>query len=236
MSKAERVVVYAGLALAIGLGLNAQRGASPAGSVVPAAMAEGSGALVLAPDTGSIATVDMFDVISRLFQSDKFKNARESRASELNAQLEPLQKELQDMQQKFESLPQDSPERLTIQTDGQAKAQQFEEKQTAARGEMEKMVIDQLLEAYGLAAKTAESVATSKGLSMVVGSVQGDQLRLNQSNELLQEVLRRPIVRGGLDITADVRKELGVENVSPTPTQAPPADPNAPAGPPAGGR
>jgi len=202
MNKAERVLVFGGLAAAVALAVGAR---VPIGA--PHARAD---APHLQPASG-VATLDTFEAMTRVFQSKEYSGPREAKVAELNAILQPLRTELEELSKKFESLAQDSPERAPLMSTGQAKNQELQTRQQGLAGQMDVYVAAQIREVFGLVSKTARSVAAAKGLSVVISSAAPDAFSVNNANEALQEVLRRPVLFGGTDITAEVLKELKVE-------------------------
>lgn len=216
MNKAERVLVFGGLTAALALAVGTRLP-----DTTPLARAD---APHYQPASG-VATLDTFEVMTRTFQSKTYQAPREARVAELNAILQPLRTELEELSKKFEALPENSPERTPLMTTGQAKNQELQTKQQELAGQMDAFVGEQIREVYALVARTAQSVAAAKGLGVVISSASVDAFKVENVNEALQEVLRRPVLHGGTDITADVLKELQLDAPAATPAPTPPPAP-----------
>lgn len=217
MKKAERVLVYVGLALSLALAV----GLHDPGAATVARANPGP----TQPSAAGVATVDTFEVMTRLFQSGRYQGPRDAKVAELNAILQPLRSELEELARRYEALAENSPERNALLATGQAKNQELQNRQQELAGQMDDYVSAQIGELFGLVAKTAQSVASARGLAVVISSAPVGGFRINNANEALQEVLRRPVLHGAVDITAEVLKELQLEAPKAEPAPEPPPRP-----------
>src|SRR5690242_1228378 len=87
MRHGERVVVYSGLALAIALGAGWRLGGSAlageGGAIKP-------GVVEAATAEPKVGTVDVLSLTERVFQTEKYKPARDAKEKELRERLQPM--------------------------------------------------------------------------------------------------------------------------------------------------
>jgi Skp family chaperone for outer membrane proteins len=212
MKKAERVLVLCGLAVGLALAIGVR---------LPDATPLAGAHARTAQPAGGVATVDTFEVMTRLFQSSRYQGPRDAKVAELNAILQPLRTELEELARRYESLPENSPERGALLTTGQAKNQDYQQRQQELSGQMDAYVSEQIGELFALVARTAQGVAAAKGLGVVISSAPPGGFKIKNANEAMQEVLRRPVLHGAVDITADVLKELLPDEPAPAPPPRP---------------
>lgn len=217
MNKVERLFVYGGISLAVALGLG-WRG------VGEAAHAQGGGST---PGAAKIGVLDTLMIVERLVDSDRYKPAREAFQKDAADKLTKSQAEFGELEAKFRSLPDDSPEKQGIVE----KAQAIRGEDEKTRNSVEKFNTDQIAEAYRVVIEAAGKIADARGYTHLVGSRTDTQLvRSPNVQGAVQEMLARPMLKmpAGDDLTTDVMKELKVEAKAveaPAPAPAPAAAP-----------
>lgn len=219
MNKVERLFVYGGITLAVALGLG-WRG------VGEAAHAQGGSS---APAPVKIGVLDTLMIVERLVDSDRYKPARESFQKDAAEKLSKSQAEFGELESKFRSLPEDSPEKPGIIEKAQALRAQDE----TTRNSVEKFNTDQIAEAYRVVIETAGKIADARGYTHIMGSRTDTQLvRSPNVQGAVQEMLARPMLKmpAGDDLTADVMRDLKIEAKAPDAAPAPAPSP-APAAP-----
>lgn len=216
MNKVERLFVYGGITLAVALGLG-WRG------VGETAHAQG-GSSAAAPV--KIGVLDTLMIVERLVDSDRYKPAREAFQKDAADKLTKSQTEFGELEAKFRSLPEDSPEKPGIIE----KAQALRAEDENTRNGVEKYNTDQIAEAYRVVIEAAGKIADARGYTHIIGSRTDTQLvRSPNVQGAVQEMLARPVLRmpAGDDLTAEVMKELKIEakaaEAGPAPMPAPAA-------------
>ncbi len=218
MNKVERLFVYGGITLAVAVGLG-WRG------VGEAAHAQG-GTSGTAPV--KIGVLDTLMIVERLVDSDRYKIAREAFQKDAAEKLTKSQTEFGELEAKFRSLPEDSPEKAGIIE----KAQALRAEDENTRNGVEKYNTDQIAEAYRVVIDAAGRIADARGYTHIIGSRTDAQLvRSPNVQGAVQEMLARPVLRmpAGDDLTAEVMKELKIEARAAEAAPAPGAAPAAPA-------
>lgn len=233
MNKIERLFIYSGVGVAVALGLGWRGLGTNAGATI--ATAEQA-------DSVRIATADVLTLVEKLASSDRYLPAREEKVKSLRAPIDLLQKELDELRTKITAIPdfQNSAEAQPLIQQFQTKSQNMQTLQQTAQSEAESFNTNQLQEAYRIVLETVNQIANSKGYTHVLSTkLPENKLTSNNVTGLLQEMLARPVVKAPAadDLTADVEKELKIENVkTPSATATPGAAPAsaAPAATPAG--
>jgi hypothetical protein len=170
------------------------------------------------------ATIDAIGVVEKLFQSDRYKPARDAKEKELADKLKPLGDELEGIRTKLSAMGQNTPEFQTLFGDYQQKGQTFQQASQAANGQLDQLSAAQVSEAFKLVVTTVEAIATARGYTHVNSAkAPGSPIRSGNVQGVLQEILARPILKSPAadDITADVEKELKVDTVQLTPPPGP---------------
>lgn len=214
MHKSERLFVYGGLTLAIALAFG-WRGLGDS------AHAQGGSA---SPAPAKIAVLDPLFVVERLVDSDRYKPARDTFQKDAADKLTKSQTEFGELEAKFRSLPEDSPEKPGIVE----KAQGIRAEDEKTKASVDKFNTDQIADAYRVVIEAATKVANARGYTHIIGSRTDSQLvRSPNVQGAVQEMLARPVLLmpTGDDLTAEVMKELKIEakpaDATPTPAPAP---------------
>lgn len=217
MRTVERVGLWAGVVIAIGVG---------AGLRTPeqAAIAQPAGQIV------RVATVDMFLLLESMIESDRYKPARDARDAEIRAKFEAYNAELKALETKIQLIPQGTPEFQATMQQGQAKETERQQYAQQAGREQDAFVAAQVKEAYAIVHKAANDAAEQLGYTHVISTrLEGTNMKGESLAPIMQEILARPLVRSASadDITARVREDLKL----PEKKADAPADPAAPASP-----
>lgn len=205
--RSRNLIVAAGLAAAVLAGV---------------AIREASGTArqsASASSTQRFATADMLMLIDLMLQSERYFPARDARAKELNAQLEPLGKEVTDLEAKLiMATDTNTNEYQTNAQLWQQKKQQLSNLQQQLSAEYEALNTMQAIEAYRLLVESADAIAAREGYTHVLTArtpVVIEQRFAGNQPALIQQLLARPIVRfpAADDITELIKKDLKLEGV-----------------------
>lgn len=180
-----------------------------------------------------LATIDVYGLIERLIDSDKYKPAREAFINELRGKLEVMQNELEASQTALKAMDQTKPEFQTEVGKFQGRYQEFQQLQNDSNDQAEQFNTSQLVEAYHLIVGGAARIAKEKGYSNVINSRgMGVEVKANNLPGSLQEMLARPMVFSlpEDDISEAVATEMKLPAAK-APESVAPAAPTAPAAP-----
>lgn len=224
---AERVMIYAGLALALALGAGLR--------LTPSAGAQNTPST--APAMVRVATVDVLALAERLVGTEKYRFGRETNAASLSKPLQAMLDELKGLETKFNALPADSAERAPLQQQFQQKNTAFQQAQQQAQSDDEKFKATQVAEAYRLVVEAADKLGAELGYTIILCTRNGPvAIRSDNVPGAVQEMLARPVLRGPAsdDLTDRVAKALGLSaepaSAEPVKAQAVPAETPKPAG------
>ncbi len=166
-----------------------------------------------------VATVDMFQLIESMIESERYKPARDARDAEIRTKFDALNAELKALETKVQLIPQGTPEFQATMQQGQAKEVERQQYAQQVGRENDAFVASQVREAYGIVHKAANDAAEQLGYTHVfatrldAANMKGDSLA-----PIMQEILARPLIRSGEmdDITARVRDDLKLpEKIAP---------------------
>lgn len=172
-----------------------------------------------------VATIDMFGLIERMIQSERYLPAREANNNALRAKLDGVQKELEAMQTSLQGADQAG---ATFQAEVQKFQQKYQEFQMAqgeAQGEADRFNTAQLVEAFRLITDTADAIAAQKGYTHVMATrPKSVDIRAENLAGALQELIARPVLRApeSDDITTAVAETLSLPP-APAPAASTPA-------------
>lgn len=204
---AERITVFAGLALALALGIAAHQGTP--------AIAQNSAAS--APMR--LATADVVGLTDRLLQTDKYISAHRTHAETLNRTLtmtiDPIKAEMENLSKQYRELPENSPDRPKIEEAFNEKKKQLDNETQRALFQDEVFKSSQAGEVYRLVVDAADKMASDLGYTHVIASRSGPiSIRSNNVSGVLQEMLARPMIKGVIadDLTERLVKQLGIED------------------------
>lgn len=180
------------------------------------------------------ATVDMYGLIERIIDSDKYKPAREAHHNELRAKLEAIQKELEGTQTALKAMDQSKPEFQTEVGKFQARYQEFQQLQDESSQKAEQFNTEQLLEGYKLIVEAVNQTAKDKGYTNVVATRSMNiEIKPTNLQGALQEILARPMIVSSAedDITETVATAMKLPAPKPPVVEAPAGPAAAPAAP-----
>lgn len=218
---AERLVIFAGIALSIALALGFRESST--------AHAE----TTRAPEV-RIATVDVLEVAQHLVAGGKYAVAREAYEQGLAKPLQDMAAELKALQERYNTLAPDAPERKDIENQFSSKSQALQQAQQKAVGDDEVYKTSQVAEAYRLVLEAADQLGADLGYTHVIATRSGPVvIKSTNVPGAVQEMLARPLVRGPAadDITERLFAKMKIEK-QPEPAKAEPVtSPPAPASP-----
>jgi Skp family chaperone for outer membrane proteins len=210
MRRAERVVVYGGLALALSVGVldrlpapHASASPSPA-AASPARRAE----------NGKIAVCDIYYIADRLIDSDRYQPRLKEEQERLRAELKPLEDELNRMRERGATMDPQAEETRALAVEFQRKNQEYQQKLRESERAYQAFLGSLYVEAYDSAKASAQNVAEDLGYTYVIASRGADRkIETNDLPQVVQAVLARPVIKApeDADITEDVIKDLKLE-------------------------
>lgn len=225
MTSTERILVFSGLALALGLSLSSNLAGPTAIASGPAAAAE-----------MKMATVDVLGIVARMLESDRYKQANTENAQKYDTDLRAKLAQLEDIRTRALAMPEGAEQRRPLEAEFGQKSQEFEQARGLAQQAIEEFNTNQVAEAYRLIVDAAVTLSNQEGYTHVIVS-RGDQLKIASRSVAgaVQEILARPLIKTdpAHDLTDRLIKQFGLENVV-LPDQNAPAQPNQPGQPPAG--
>lgn len=196
MRVSERLFVYGGVVLAIGLAA-AWAGAPGARGVTP-----------------KIATVDVFVIAEKLMARPELVTPRDELFKTWNDRATAAQAELNKLQTELQVLPQSDPVARVKGQDFQLKRAQFDQLMQQGNTEVEKYRAQQLLDCYTQARAAIDEAADRGEYTHVFVARSRDALIEPQSIALaIQEFLARPAIKYPAedDLTKQVMADLKLE-------------------------
>jgi Skp family chaperone for outer membrane proteins len=205
MTSTERILVFSGLALALGLSLASNVSGSTAIASGPAAAAD-----------IKFATVDVLGIVARMLESDRYKQANTENAQKYDNDLRTKLAQLEDIRTRALAMPEGSEQRRPLEAEFGQKSQEFEQARGLAQQAIEEFNTNQVAEAYRLIVDAAVTLSNQEGYTHVVVS-RGDQLKIASRSVAgaVQEILARPLIKTdpAHDLTDRLIKQFGLENV-----------------------
>lgn len=153
-------------------------------------------------------------LLNDLMESDRFKPERERFAQEKTVDLEPMIKEIQELQGRLQQITQEDPEFPQLFQRFQQLRQQIQARQTEINAELESFTAKQVVEAYKLVRSSAQAIAADLGFDYVISTGQEDEeFNTTVVDATLRQIMARPVIMSpeGADITEDVREDLNLE-------------------------
>lgn len=208
MRRAERVLVYGGLALALSVGVP-DRLPTPRASASPApAQPEAP------PAATKLAVCDIYAIADRLVESDRFQPRLREEQDRIKAELKPLEDELRAMQERGSALDPQADETRALAMEFQRKSQEYQQKVRESERVYQAFLATAYVEAYDAAKVSAQNVAEDLGYTFVIASRKsGEKIETTDLSQVVQAVLARPVIKApdDADITEDVVKDLKLE-------------------------
>lgn len=196
MRVSERLFVYGGVVLAIGLAA-AWAGAPAASSVSP-----------------KFATVDVFVIAEKLMARPELVTPRDELLKTWNDRATAAQAELNKLQAELQVLPQSDPVARVKGQDFQQKRAQFDQLMQQGNEEVERFRAQQLIDCYTQARTAIDAAADRGGYTHVQVARSRDAQIAPQSIALaIQEFLARPVIKSPPedDLTKQVMADLKLE-------------------------
>lgn len=228
LPRLQRLFMLAGTVLAVGLSTAAFFGGG-SGSVAVAQSATSA-----SPGPARVATVDIYKIANLLMESERFKPALMAERERLTKELEPLETELLQLQQRLgTATPGDNAARdlaQTFQTKRENYLKTRDERSAAFEGRAAKDNLRAYQEAVGVARRLAEA----RGFTHVIATRTGEETAPPDTGlQFTFGLLSRPVLLspGGDDLTSAVMAELKLTEPPATPPSTPgAAQPGAPSG------
>lgn len=203
MRTAERLFLYPIAIAGLILGLAST-------TFEPAARATADGAEVEL----KIATCDLFKIVERLMESDRYAPAREEAMAAAEERIRPHQERLEEAQRRAQSTPQDDPLFRDIVRDFQRAQQEYQARAQELMREQEMFTTRQILECFRLVRSSTEEIAEQMGYTLVLQTrFKQDDDELQDMQSVVRAMLARPVAVSpdAIDITADVLFELRLD-------------------------
>jgi Skp family chaperone for outer membrane proteins len=217
MRTAERLVLYPAVAVALILAVR-QPLERPAGATTAALAADQPAA--------RLAIVDLYTVADELVKSATFDTPRKAEQDRHTKTLEPMDKELRELQKFLETADPKVEENQTKFQDFQQKRQAFNDAQQRAQADYSSFISKQFADAYVQARDAAAALAKSQGFTHLISSrAQSELIDTGDPQRVLEELQLRPVALApeGADLTKALMTELKL----PAPAAAPAAAPDA---------
>lgn len=188
MRASERVVLFGGLMLALGLGFGfASRGGASA--------------------TPKIATIDIYVIAEKLMARPELDTPRSDLWRQWQDRANAAQSDLGRMQSELQIMPQSDPKRAAKAQEFQAAQGKYQELVQKANEEVEGFRAKQLLDCYAQIRRSADAAAERGGYTHVFVTRLPDAPMQPQSIALaIQEFLARPLIKS--DPTDDLTKQV----------------------------
>lgn len=211
MRRAERVVVYGGLALALSVGVLDRFPSLHANATPSAAAARPDAA---EPAAGKLAVCDIYQIADRLIDSDRYRPRLKEEQDRLKAELKPLEDELRQIEERGNAMDPQAEETRALAMEFQRKRQEYQQKLRESERMYQAFLATAYVEAYDTAKAAAQNVAEDLGYAYVIASRKADQkIETTDLSQVVQAVLARPVIKApeDADITEDVVKDLKLE-------------------------
>ncbi|HYE02330.1 MAG TPA: OmpH family outer membrane protein [Phycisphaerales bacterium] len=195
MRPTERVLVYALLAAALLTALAAA--ARPA-----------------EPPEAKVATCDIYGIADRLMKSEKFEPTIKEEFEKIRVALEPMEKELQEIQQRGETMKPEDPGAGDLIREFQEKSQAYGRRRQELETNYQRFLAAKYVEAYDLVKNSVDAVAQDLGYTHVIASRKRDEkIQSENIQRVIEAVLARPVLKApdDADITDDVSKDLKLD-------------------------
>lgn len=165
-------------------------------------------------DRPPVAVCDVFGVVERLMDSDRYQPARREAGEAADALLQPLRERVEALGTKGRSLPEGDPTIPEVAREFQRAQAELQQAVTEAAREMEGLTAKQLKEAYSAARASTDAVAESLGFAYVFATRLPDkEVDGTDSSSVVRAMLARPalVFPDTADITPDVLADLKLD-------------------------
>lgn len=164
-------------------------------------------------EPGSIAVCDVYKVVERLMESDRYAPAREELTSAGEAEVRPMRETLESMEGELRQMAPDAPEREQAERQFRAAQMEFQRVVTEIQREINNLTEKQLKECWNITRSSAEAVAADLGYDVVVASRELDKpLEGEDVPSIIRAMMSRPAIvfPDKADITWDVSEDLNL--------------------------
>lgn len=165
-------------------------------------------------DRPMVAVCDVFGVVEKLMDSDRYQPARREAGEAADALLSPLRDRVEALGARGRSLPEGDSSIPEVAREFQRAQAELQQRVTEAAREMESLTAKQLKEAYTTARASTDAVAEQLGFAYVIASRLPDKdVDGTDSASVVRAMLARPMLRSpeDADITPDVLADLKLD-------------------------
>lgn len=203
MRRAERLTLYAAIALCLVMALRA--GQPPAAAAAPGRADD-------EPAPARVATCDVYDLMEKLVVGERFEATRRAEEERIRQRLKPLEDEIAALESQLKLDDPDDPAAQARARDYQKRRNDYSLLRGQAQQDFNDFVARQYVEAYDKVRAAAARVAERRRFTHVIASRHADRaITATDPERLVESFLGRPVTVApeGSDITEDVMKELG---------------------------
>lgn len=181
-----------------------------------------------------IAVFDLYGVLEQVLSTDEMQAAREDAVSPMTQQLDQSQVRLNELASQIQTQGVESPESQPLIQEFQTLRQSIQQLQAETNNQLSDFYATQMLAEHTRIVEAANTVAEAGGYGIVLSTRPPSvDLTAGPVDVMVQELLARPVVRApaSVDITAQVREQLGLPEpeaaavdatpVAPVPVDAP---------------
>ena len=161
-----------------------------------------------------VAVCDVFGVVEKLMDSERYQPARREAGEAAEKALAPLRERVEALGARGRSLPEGDASIPELAREYQRAQAELQQRTGEAAREMESLTAKQLKEAYETARASADAVAEQLGFAYVMASRLPDkEVDGSESASVVRAMLARPVIRfpEDADITPDVLADLKLD-------------------------
>ncbi|MEM9372675.1 MAG: OmpH family outer membrane protein [Planctomycetota bacterium] len=176
----------------------------------------------VAPFERGMAFVDVFGLIDEIVKGEEYEAARTAFDAEQQETLSSMQTRMQELQAQLQVSQPGSPEAQGVQQQGAQLQQQMQQFYQSYQSGLERLVGQQIADAYQLIYAAASEIATQQSVDFLFVSRPDEDLLVDSLSGVAQEILARPLIApsAAVDLTASVRERLGLPEPSEAEDQA----------------
>ncbi len=163
----------------------------------------------------SIAFVHIGEILNQLMMSGEFQEERTELSSDIESQEEAFREQLDSIQEEWDELAPEAPEREDVSRRGQQIVQEFQAFQEQANRMRQEMTSSHLERAYRELVAAVNVVSDTMSIDIVYRFIPTDEefQKAAEGGSAMQEIRMRSLLRypEALDITSDVLEELDLD-------------------------
>lgn len=160
-----------------------------------------------------VAVCDIYAVVERLMESDRYAPARDELTAAGEAEVIPMRDQLEQMDRALRAMPDDAPDRENAERAFRAAQIEFQRVAAEFQRDINDLTEKQLKECWSIARSSADAVAADLGYAVVIAS---RDLEKELEGEDVPSIIRAMMSRPALvfperaDITWDVLEDLNL--------------------------